>query len=90
MRAHTIDDSVGIIAKEKAQGHVTRRDKLFLRGLQMIRVSEFLDVIRAALRGIVGDIKGLSADALNIVKKLGAAFVQGVADGNGAVDVEQE
>ena len=75
---------------QKAKGHVARGDKLILGGLQAEGGSEFFHIVAAAFGGVVGDIAGLAADAVNVGQQLGAALVQGVANRQGAVDIKQK
>ena len=56
----------------------------------MKAIMKFLNIIRCAFGGIVGNVIGLSTDRSNIGKKFAASFEQSITDGNSAVDVKQK
>ena len=51
---------------------------------------EFFHIIQPAFCGIVGNVISPAADGLNVAEKIRTSLIQGIAYGNGAVDIEQE
>ena len=75
---------------QEPQRHVARGDELVLGDLQTEGPAEPLHIILAAAGGVVGDIIGPASDRVDVRQKLGAALIEGIPQGQGAVYVEEE
>ena len=63
---------------------------MILRAVQVKCIVEFFHIVQSAFCGIVGNVIRPAADGLNVAEKIRTSLIQGIAYGNGAVDIEQE
>ena len=63
---------------------------MILRAVQVKCIVEFFHIVQSAFCGIVGNVISPAADGLNVAEKIRTSLIQGIAYGNGAVDIEQE